>query len=359
VKSAVKKQKLIILLSLTLVLLAVWVIKSMVFPSFHPSALVRYQGTTELGPIDLQWDEERGYGTLSLSDGSRSWHVNQNNSKGGNEWQVTPFRTTAENTQGLLTWPDGIDKVPTAGLWTMTPGTDPEKIQLSTATRYEEISISSGFLFGKRGLKKTLRIRLEPMSDLDPWQESVISKIRLLIPVGARSTFFKGAYKEAWQFFRQPTAANKWWQHWTFTRSFQNKNLLSLQGMYHEYTGGAHGNLFYKPVNAYRTENTQPIFGLEDLFDPALPAEQTLSELCIEALTNQGASEVTQGNLTALNFAEMYAFTFDETRLSIHFAPYAVASYAEGSFTVSIPSDKIIHLLSDQGPGKFLKEVWQ
>jgi hypothetical protein len=353
------KRKLVILLSVAVVLLAAWAIKSVVFPSFHPGSLVRYQGTTELGPIDLQWDEDRGYGTLSLSDGTRSWHVNQDDSKKENTWQVSPFRTTAENTQGLLTWLDGIDKVPADGLWTIAPGTDPEKIQLSTVTRYEEMSVSSGFLFGKRGLKKTLRIRLEPMSDLDPWQESVISKILILIPGSARSTFFKGAYKEAWQFFRHPTAANMWWQHWTFTKSFQNKNLLSLQGMYHEYTGGAHGNLVYKPVNAYRAGNNQHVFRLEDLFDPASPAEQALSDLCIESLSSQGASQVVKGSLTFLNFGQMYAFTFDETKLSIHFAPYAVASYAEGSFTVSIPADKIIDLLSGQGPGKFLKEVWE
>lgn len=55
----------------------------------------------------------------------------------------------------------------------------------------------------------------------------------------------------------------------------------------------------------------------------------------------------------------MYAFTFNDSRLLTHFAPYAVASYAEGGLTVSIPAIKIVHLLSDSGPGEYLKTVWE
>lgn len=352
------KRKLIIISSLTVFLVFLWIIKSLVFPGFHQSSLVRYQGRTELGPIDLFWDKELEFGTFSLNDGSRSWHVMAENSENKKVWQVHPSRLNDGNSAGILNWSNDITKVPTEGVWTVTPAADPAKIHLLSAYHYEEMSVSSGFLFRQRGLKKTVRLRIESMSDLYPWQDEFLSKMRLMIQVGAWPQFLKGGYKEAWRFFHQPTAANKWWQHLTFTKRFQNENLLSLQGVLEEFTGGAHGNLVYKPVNAYRTGRKQPVFRLEDLFDPASPAEQTLNELCMASLTLQGASELVQGNRTSLNFAEMYAFTFDESKLSIHFSPYAVASYAEGSFTVSIPSDKIIHLLSDRGAGKFLKAVW-
>lgn len=353
-----KKRNVIIIVSLFLVSWAAWILKTIVFPSYQPSSLVRYQGTSEFGPINLLWDEELEKGALSLSDGSSSWHVKQGELKENFEWQIFPIRSKDNSKIGVLKWPNGISMIPAEGQWTITPGLPSKKVILSSVTRYDEMITSSGFLLGNRGLKRTLRLRVEPLSDLDPWQETVLSKLSAMYPQ-ARNEFFKGVYKDAWHYLRQPTASNKWWQHWTFTHSFHNENLLSFRGEVHEFTGGAHGNLVYKPLNAYRLETNQLFFRLQDLFSPAMPAEKTLSDLCIEDLKSQGASQIVHGNLTAFSFGDMYAFTFNDSQLFIYFAPYAVASYAEGSFSVSIPSTKIIHLLSDSGPGKFLKVLWE
>ncbi len=119
------------------------------------------------------------------------------------------------------------------------------------------------------------------------------------------------------------------------------ESIVSLYFYVTLYQGGAHGITNSLPLNLRVKKDgeawkTSPIT-LKELLKPGADAEAALSKLLIEELKKKNASSVVDGQITAFKPEEMAAFTLSPKGLTFYFDPYAVASYAEGSFQVLVP----------------------
>lgn len=120
-----------------------------------------------------------------------------------------------------------------------------------------------------------------------------------------------------------------------------NEHLVSLYFYVSLYQGGAHGITTSLPVNlrlekAGEGMKAVPV-AFADLVKSTAGAIDALGKILIDELKRQGASSVTDGQITALKPEEMSAFSISPKGVTFYFDPYAVASYAEGAFQVLVP----------------------
>jgi hypothetical protein len=134
--------------------------------------------------------------------------------------------------------------------------------------------------------------------------------------------------------------------------------LFSAVASYYFYTGGAHGNFDFMPLN-YDLATGRP-FTLADLFQPGAAHLDTLS-----AYTGRWAPGVAvEYGWTPEDFwAEGWApetgnfsrFTVGADSLRFYFPPYQIAPYAAGSFEMGVPLDLLRPLLAPDGPAAALQ----
>jgi len=103
------------------------------------------------------------------------------------------------------------------------------------------------------------------------------------------------------------------------------------------YTGGAHGSLDYDTFN-YATLHGKPRkIQLQDiLIGPGKP-EEVASRWIMPKLKKMHASSVENGSIKRLTREQANHFVISRKGITWMFAPYEMASYAEGSFTVLVP----------------------
>jgi hypothetical protein len=135
-----------------------------------------------------------------------------------------------------------------------------------------------------------------------------------------------------------------------FLIEYYSEELISLLGNIYKYSGGAHGNFCYQTRNFWIKANKAVELKLADLFLPGYG--KRLSDYCLNALRKQGASSVIDGEITSFNDNDLSAFSLSPQGVTIHFAPYAVGSYAEGSFTVTVPYKALKGVIAQDGPLK-------
>ncbi|MBI1318860.1 MAG: DUF3298 domain-containing protein [Candidatus Hydrogenedens sp.] len=105
-----------------------------------------------------------------------------------------------------------------------------------------------------------------------------------------------------------------------------------------EYTGGAHGNSYYIALNLRTPDDGDPApLELGDVIDPSEESMKVVSDYLIADLKKQEASSVASGATTAFTADDLPVWTLSRKGITFHFAPYAVASYAEGTFEVLVP----------------------
>jgi hypothetical protein len=120
--------------------------------------------------------------------------------------------------------------------------------------------------------------------------------------------------------------------------TYFSEKFVSIHLVAYEDAGGAHPNTFTMTLNlAMRSDAPPKKVELADLLVTGDASRKMLSDFCIAELKKAGASQVANGVLKELTLEEMSDFTVDPQKLTIYFDPYAVASYAEGAFEVSVP----------------------
>lgn len=140
-----------------------------------------------------------------------------------------------------------------------------------------------------------------------------------------------------------------------------DSRLFSAVELYSYYTGGAHPNHDFIPIN-YDLATGRP-FGLGDLFRPETPYLDTLSartEAHLRAWAgSSGFSEEVEEAYwpdgfapEAVNFSR---FTVGSDSLHLHFPPYQLAAYAAGAFYVTVPLDVLRPFLAPSGPADALR----
>lgn len=123
--------------------------------------------------------------------------------------------------------------------------------------------------------------------------------------------------------------------------------LVSLLVSRYTYTGGAHGNTDFLPLTWMWADGAPFHLDLADLFTDA-KAMIEVKARCAEDLIRQGASEAAQ--VEAKPDAFFKTFCVSRNGLGVQFAPYAVGSYAEGSFHVTIPWSRLTRFIDPHGP---------
>jgi len=143
------------------------------------------------------------------------------------------------------------------------------------------------------------------------------------------------------------------------TVSLADPALISVYFDTEEYSGGAHPNQTYVAYTFGIVGGRPAVVTLQDLFRPGDDGPKTASGLLIARLRNNpDASFVRDGTVKSIDFTNntggfhVGATVFVVTPHAIAFllAPYAVASYADGSFLVKIPFDEFGGRLNTQGP---------
>ena len=131
-------------------------------------------------------------------------------------------------------------------------------------------------------------------------------------------------------------------------------DLVSLLCWEYEFAGGAHGNTEYYTRNYAIPPNGKfRRLGLWEVLDRSPQAITRLSELMLRDLARQQASSVTSGSIHDFNqWLESSALPWYilPAGLAIEFSPYAVGSYAEGTFRVVIPYSSLTPFLHRDGP---------
>lgn len=121
--------------------------------------------------------------------------------------------------------------------------------------------------------------------------------------------------------------------------------LLSALVSIYAYTGGAHGNTFFLPLNFDLTTG-RPV-RLGDLFREGTAYGDTLAAYVEREVTRQLAAQIDEPVADARrmiytegldDFREgRFAFTLGPDALHVHVPPYQLASYAAGTFDVAVP----------------------
>jgi len=169
-------------------------------------------------------------------------------------------------------------------------------------------------------------------------------------------------------------AMHGWTNQFTYIPDHLSENSVSLSIRSDSYTGGAHGNSDFIPVNYQWTEQGVRQVDLADLFDPSADWKGPVSKLVwrefLKIRTAQmqltddyrrklegpdGLAVATWGEWKTLENLVDEPFTFSSSGLTFHYAPYVLGSYAAGSFHVLVPIGELRHLLSTAGPmGRWL-----
>lgn len=150
------------------------------------------------------------------------------------------------------------------------------------------------------------------------------------------------------------TDASPWSVDIVWRAVAQNAGLISLLGESREDTGGPHANIQYDALIA-RTDTGEGI-AFRDLFSPDKRPSPALAIGVCEALRREklqriGSATIFDEPLTCAGSAENLEFgsasiTLAQSTLPgafggvvVHYAPYAVGAFAEGSYEVTIPQE--------------------
>lgn len=131
-------------------------------------------------------------------------------------------------------------------------------------------------------------------------------------------------------------------------------DLISVYFIRYEYTGGAHPNTDY-PAQTFGIVDGKPKqLTLRNLFGKAHDPYGSLTTIALPELKIRNASSVTNGDIKRLSPKVLRNWAVTPGGITLLFAPYDVASYAEGPFLVKCSFQKLVEYLDNNGPLKSL-----
>lgn len=129
-----------------------------------------------------------------------------------------------------------------------------------------------------------------------------------------------------------------------------SEDLICLNTLQYEYTGGAHGNSTLGGL-CYRMHRGQlEELSLDQLFRRDVDYVARLSDMVLADLKRQQASSVVSGQIRRLDSADLTGFVITSDGLTFAFSPYAVGCYAEGAFFVTLSFDQLRDIADPAGP---------
>ncbi len=130
-------------------------------------------------------------------------------------------------------------------------------------------------------------------------------------------------------------------QQFSYNQTYQvfySKNLISILFSIETYVGGPHGNLQYLSF-CYDTKAKK----LRTIEEVSGMSSQAISNTCIGILLDTIYKDTSDTDIDAwvnsgagIDAVNKMNFTVDNGKVTVHFAPYEVASYAEGPIAIAI-----------------------
>lgn len=141
--------------------------------------------------------------------------------------------------------------------------------------------------------------------------------------------------------------------------AFANSKMLSLWTIRHTYFAGtAHGNYHYETHN-FLTQPELLKLNLFSFFENMSDGLKRFSEICVAEVAKEYAAkgmEVTEDVMRDIELGagpderNFRAFTFDDTKFNVLFAPYQVGPYVVGSFEAKVKYEDLLDYLVVDGP---------
>lgn len=161
------------------------------------------------------------------------------------------------------------------------------------------------------------------------------------------------------------SASNGRWD--TFGIAHASAKILSVSYLVGWYgAGAAHPNSHFETYCFALLGKAYPLT-LEDFFTQAEGAIAEISRLCIAALARESWSRTGQkpdesqlkwfAEGAGANIENFRAFTVHADRFTFLFAPYQVAAYAFGSFSIDVPFYDVLDYLQPDGPYLWAAEM--
>ncbi len=121
-----------------------------------------------------------------------------------------------------------------------------------------------------------------------------------------------------------------------------SKDLVSLFGIFHEYTNLPHGHARYEGKTFCRIKGRFEEIAFAELFSTA-DQKEFLRNYCERELKKEGTSYFSHEDhwKKSLELEDIHTFVIDHRNLIIIFQPYVVGGYADGPFVVKIPFDQL------------------
>jgi hypothetical protein len=146
---------------------------------------------------------------------------------------------------------------------------------------------------------------------------------------------------------------NAWTVHSNFEVRYAGEHLLSLLETTDWYTGGAHPNYGFAEHNFLRSGDEIEMLELPDLFTQNADLSG-MANFVKDDLNKQEASFIPE-DFNAKTLEDSSSFTLSPKGITFHFAPYAVGSYAEGYYEVTVPFEEVKDMLRSEIAAEFLE----
>jgi hypothetical protein len=201
-----------------------------------------------------------------------------------------------------------------------------------------------------RVLKGSPGIRIEyPKIQLkDPALTRRVNEELLRLVQKERRQFYdlyQEAKRDGWY---NPDVAD-WYLDISYEAGVVSEELVSVVFYVESYSGGAHGAHYFLSYNVAVGPKGPVALEPAALFLSGTNPRKLLSDLCLAELRRQGLRSAVEGELTELS-GELKVFSITTRGLVFYFGDYAIASYAEGDFVVTVPYSALLGILDPAGP---------
>ncbi len=234
-----------------------------------------------------------------------------------------------------------------AGFWRLPGDTNLHPVRFGKFATWNERRRSASLRFRNYGISKKATTAWPRFLGADPFLQEVNAWVETAVS-DRTDPFLKWTRDELEGIWRWPElgASGEWDLGCRWTIVWRTNRLISLLEHYSSYTGGAHGNYGRRGANFQWIGGRLRELTLADFFRHDSGWQQRLAALVIDDLRRQKASG--SDGIDADDPAG-FNFTFTPQGLQLHFDPYDVGSYAEGSFTVHLPWELLAPYLPTNG----------
>ena len=239
---------------------------------------------------------------------------------------------------------DDAPAPPWVGTWTQADGAASQPVRLELVAEFE---------LGRRAIGGLTVEWAFPIPVVDP------AAYETLLPIFADhrerlSEYFTDAMVPRVQSndFRADRLRNRRrWYGLNSTVTWWSDDAICLLLDTYTYGGGAHSNFRFDTVLLVCEEGAFREVVVDDVFADPADIEATLSPLVVAGLIEQGWTHRMSGRADRVFSAkDILYFTVSAKGLTVYFEPYAIASYAEGAFVVTVPWDALMDVIDPEGP---------